>query len=231
MVSQTRSNASRRMNVLLDIDDTLFPSTEFSSLARRNALNAMISLGLEADYDSLQKRLEAIIKREGSNYQNHFDDLCKELGIKRPGRYIAAAVAAYHDTKTAIQPFPKAPLALMRLKQAGHKLYVATSGNSIKQWDKLIRLRLALYFDDVFVSEELGTEKGPTFYRKVLKVLGSDAGSCVMVGDREDTDIAPAKSVGIATIRVISGKYARAPTAADITISDIGELPSAIEKL
>jgi len=222
---------SEPRNILLDIDDTLFPSTEFSSLARRNALNAMISMGLDSDIETLHSRLEAIISKHGSNYQNHFDDLCNELGVRRPGRYIAAAVAAYHDTKTAIQPFPKAPLALMRLKQDGHRLYVATNGNSIKQWDKLIRLRLALFFDDVFVSEELGVQKGDAFYRKVLKALGSKPQGCVMVGDREDLDIIPAKSVGMKTVRLISGRYAKGSTVADCTIKDIGDLPTAIRKL
>jgi putative hydrolase of the HAD superfamily len=218
-------------NILLDIDDTLFPSSEFSSLARRNSLNAMISMGIGCGFDDLSSRLDAIIARKGSNYQNHFDDLCKGLGISRPGRYIAAAVAAYHDTKTAIQPFPKAPLTLMGLKQAGNRLYVATNGNAIKQWDKLIRLRLALYFDDVFVSEELGAEKSPEFYRKILGALRASPADCVMVGDREDADIAPAREVGIRTIRMLAGKYADKPSAADRTVRDIGELAAAIESL
>jgi putative hydrolase of the HAD superfamily len=218
-------------NILLDIDDTLFPSTEFSNLARRNALNAMISMGIDAGYEGLRSKLDRIISRKGSNYQSHFDDLCKELRLKRPGRYIASAIAAYHDTKTAIQPFPKAPLALMRLKQAGYSLFVATNGNSIKQWDKLIRLRLALYFDDVFVSEELGTEKGEQFYRKVLKSLHASPGECVMVGDREDADIIPAKSVGIRTVRLLAGKYSKGASVSDATIGDIGDLPGALESL
>ncbi len=226
-----KGRVSEPRNILLDIDDTLFPSTEFSSLARRNALNAMISMGLDSDFETMHSKLEAIISRHGSNYQNHFDDLCKELGVRRPGRYIAAAVAAYHDTKTAIQPFPKAPLTLMRLKQDGHKLYVATNGNSIKQWDKLIRLRLALFFDDVFVSEELGVQKGKVFYGKILKALGSKPHECVMVGDREDLDIVPAKEVGMKTVRFISGRYAKGATIADRTIKDIGDLAMAIRRL
>jgi putative hydrolase of the HAD superfamily len=228
-----RHASGHPFNILLDIDDTLFPSTEFSSMARRNALNAMISMGLGTDYAVLDAKLKAIIAARGSNYQNHFDDLCKELGVRRPGRYVAAAVAAYHDTKTGIQPFPKAPLALMGLKQAGHRLYVATNGSSIKQWDKLIRLRLALYFDDVFVSEELGAEKGEAFYRKILKTLDAKPEACVMVGDREDADILPAKAAGIRTVRLLAGKYAGAEgrTGADYAIKDIGELRDAIKAL
>ncbi len=227
--------------ILFDIDDTLFPSTEFAALARRNALNAMISMGLDADFESLDSRLREIIRRRGSNYSQHFDDLCGELGIKEPGRYIAAAVAAYHDTKTAIAPFPKVPMTLLRLKAGGYRLYVATQGNSIKQWDKLIRLRIALYFDGVFVSDELGVDKGPEFYRKITAALGAQPGDCAMVGDREDLDILPAKEVGIKTVLVArAGSGGTAPGArpaakhakkssADYSVRDVGELVAVLK--
>jgi hypothetical protein len=39
------------------------------------------------------------------------------MKIKEPGKYVAAAVAAYHDTKTAIAPFPKVPLTLLKLRE------------------------------------------------------------------------------------------------------------------
>jgi len=218
-------------NILFDIDDTLFPTTEFSSLARKNALNAMIGMGLDACYDDLNHRLNAIIHTKGSNYQKHFDVLCRELHMRNPARYVAAAIAAYHDTKTAIQPFPTVPLTLLKLRQSRHRLYVATNGNPTKQWDKLIRLRIGLYFEDVFVSEEVGSEKGPAFYRKVLKAIGAKPAECVMVGDREDVDIWPAKEIGMHTVRMLAGRHIAIPTRADASIRDISELPAVLHHL
>jgi putative hydrolase of the HAD superfamily len=217
------------MNVLFDIDDTLFHSSEFSTLARRNALNAMIGMGLDLDHETLNSRLSEIISRKGSNYGKHFDDLLDELKVSNKSKFIAAAVAAYHDTKTSIQPFPKVPMTLLRLKESGHKLYIATRGNSVKQWDKLIRLRIALYFDRVFVCEE--GDKDKAFYRSILETLNAKPSECVMVGDREDTDIAPASLAGIRTVRILSGKYSKSPSKADFTISDIGELPRILKTL
>ncbi|MCI0503860.1 TIGR02253 family HAD-type hydrolase [Candidatus Micrarchaeota archaeon] len=217
--------------LLFDIDDTLFPSGEFSALARKNALNAMIGMGLECDYGRASEMLLAIIEKKGPNYAGHFNDLCKQLGIAEPGRYIAAAVAAYHDTKTSIAPFPKVPPALLRLREGGYRLYIATQGISIKQWDKLIRLRIALYFEGVFVSEELKEDKGPAFYRKVLKSLDARPEDCMMVGDREDTDILPAKAVGMKAVRILYGKQAKRPTKADFAIKDISELVPILQSL
>lgn len=221
-------------HVIFDIDDTLFPSTDFSSRARENSINAMVMMGLDAEPASLLKDLEAIIREKGSNYERHFDDLCLMNGIKDPSRYVAAAIAAYHDTKTAIQPYPTVPLTLLRLRESGFRLHVATDGVATKQWDKLIRLKIALYFDNVFVSGEMGRSKSPLFFKKVLKTLHASPDRCVMVGDREDKDIVPAKSVGMKTVRVLCGKYSEVGdngSAADCLIEDIGLLPSVLRRM
>jgi len=215
--------------ILFDIDDTLFPSTEFADLARKNAVRAMIGMGIRKSEEELYSLLLKIIKKKGSNYPKHFDLLCKQLKIRRPARFIAAAVAAYHNTKTSIAPFPDAPRTLLQLREGGNRLFVASNGSAIKQWDKLIRLRLALYFEDVFVSGELGVEKGGSFYRKILKTLDAKPQDCIMVGDREDADIAPAKSIGILTIRVRSGKYASMESTADFQVDGISQIPALLQ--
>jgi FMN phosphatase YigB (HAD superfamily) len=52
-----------------------------------------------------------------------------------------------------------------------------------------------------------------------------------MVGDREDADILPPKSLGMATVRVLSGKYANVPSNADFVIKDVAELVTIAESL
>jgi FMN phosphatase YigB (HAD superfamily) len=54
-----------------------------------------------------------------------------------------------------------------------------------------------------------------------------------MVGDRLDTDIAPAKALGMATIRFRTGRYRRqkprSPAEApDVEVTDVPELEAAI---
>lgn len=192
-------------------------------------MNAMIGMGLDLDYERLSSMLSALISKKGSNYGKHFDDLLDELKVQDRSRYVAAAIAAYHDTKTSIQPFPKVPMTLLRLKGSGHRLFVATRGDPVKQWDKLIRLRIALYFDRVFVCEKGG--KDEKFYRSILRSLKARGQECMMVGDREETDIEPAASAGIRTVRILCGKYSSVPTSADFTISDIGDLPKILQDL
>jgi len=217
--------------ILFDIDDTLFPSSRFAELARRNAINAMISLGVQGKQDVLYRKLLGIIKKRGTNYNKHFDVLCKELKIKNPSRYVAAAVAAYHNTKMSISPYPEVKRALLSLRENGYTLYITTNGDAIKQWDKLIRLGVVLYFDDVFVSGELKVEKGKLFFKKVLKKLKMKPSECVVVGDREDKDIKPAKALGMKTIRMKKGKYSKIPSKADAVITDMSKILKVIKTL
>ncbi len=216
------------MEIFFDIDDTLFPSSEFSALARKNAINAIISMGLKNDYDSLYNKLLQIIEEKGSNYGMHFDDLLEDSD--NPPRYIAAAVAAYHDTKASIAPYPDVPLTLLELKKE-HGIHIATNGNSIKQWDKLIRLGISLYFDQVFISEDLGVQKSPDFFARALKTLGSKPERCIMVGDREDKDILPAKEAGLITIKVRKGRFRDDESCADYEIHEISEIPAIVKNL
>jgi len=221
-------------NLLFDIDDTLFPSSEFAALARRNAVRAMIRMGLHATEDELLEMLGKIIEEKGSNYPRHFDLLLKRIKgrkIESPARFVAAATGAYHDTKAAIQPYPDVPRTLLEMKELGYRLYVATNGISVKQWDKLIRLGIALYFDEVFVSEELGIKKGPAFFRYILKKIKAEPKECVMIGDREDMDILPAKAVGLYTIRIMRGKYSTGPSKADVVLPDFKGLISSVLNL
>jgi putative hydrolase of the HAD superfamily len=217
--------------IFFDVDNTLFPTAEFAELARRNAIRAMVEAGLDASEGELYKGLHRLIREKGSNYSNHFDILLKRMGVRRPARYVAAAVAAYHNTKSSIQPYPEVPKTLMELKKRGYRLYVATNGDAVKQWDKLIRMGIHLFFDDVFVSGEMGEEKSPSFFRRVLAQVKARPSECVMVGDRMDSDILPAQKLGIRTVRVMQGPYSREKGKADFRIRKFSELPAVVRKL
>lgn len=212
-----------------DIDDTLFPTSEFAELARKNAIRAMIEQGIDSNPDRLYAMLMKIFDKKGSNYPRAFNELCAQLKIKRPARFIAAAVASYHNTKSSILPYPEVPILLLKLREQGYKLYVATNGDAVKQWDKLIRMGIELYFDDVFVSEEVGKEKSKIFFDYVLKHINADAKQCIMVGDREDADIVPAKKAGLKTVRIRRGKYSKGKTSADFDIKDLRELEKIVK--
>jgi putative hydrolase of the HAD superfamily len=210
--------------ILFDIDNTLFPSTEFAELARRNAINAMIEAGLNADAEEAYVKLHKVIEKYGPNYSKHFNALLRELGAKPNPKIIAAGIVAYHQAKASIFPYPDVPKTIIHLRESGYKLCVASEGRALKQWDKLIRLGLHNIFHEVFVT----SKKSKKFYKSILKKLKLNPREVAMVGDNVEKDIKPARELGIITILVApEGKK----NAADYSVRRIGELPKIIERL
>lgn len=86
------------------------------------------------------------------------------------------------------------------------------------------------YFDSVTASAEEGVAKpNPEMFLRALKKSGGLAESSVMIGDRLDNDIAPAKSLGMKTVWIKQGfAVYSSPTCSeeqpDHTISNLMEL-------
>jgi len=194
--------------IFFDIDDTLYDSTTLTRMARLNSIRAMIDAGLaERDEDKLYSLLQKIIKKFGSNYPRHYDELLKELGIPWKPKIVAAGVVAYEHTKFGyLKPFPGVVPTLIELRQR-YRLGVISNGLAVKQWEKLINLGLHHFFDVVVTSEEVGYEKPETeIFEVAVRKLGFSGEECVMVGDRIDTDILGGKASGMKTVWVKRGK-------------------------
>lgn len=74
---------------------------------------------------------------------------------------------------------------------------------------------------------------GPRPLTVVAEALGIAPAECFMVGDRLDTDIAPAKALGMTTVRFRTGRYRhqkpRSPAETpDLEVTDVQELEAAI---
>ncbi len=90
------------------------------------------------------------------------------------------------------------------------------------------------YFTTTDVSEDIGRSKpDPDFFRYILQKLGVKTYEAIMIGDRLDNDIIPAKKLGMMTILVKVGAYAilepRNPDEiADGVVRAVSELPGAV---
>jgi len=195
--------------IFFDIDDTLYSTSLFASRARHNSIRAMISLGLNLPEKILSKELEEVIKEFSSNYEHHFDKLLLRIpkrsyeGIN-PSVLVAGAVIAYHETKSReLAPFPDVPFVLKALSKTDLIRGVITDGLSIKQVEKLIRLKLYSFFTPgaIFISDEIGISKpNIKLYQYVCNELNLLPQEVMYVGDDPVNDIDPAKTVGMITV-------------------------------
>lgn len=223
--------------VFFDLDDTLVDTTKLVKIARKNAIENMIRHGLPADFNTAYNELLELINEYGSNFPHHFDYLLRRLDLEYNPKLVAAGVIAYHNTKFAhLREIRHARKALLKLKEMGLRLGIITDGNPIKQWEKIIRLDLDDFFENVVISDFEGVKKPhPKIYQKALKIFKVNAEETIMVGDRLYSDIYGAKRVGMHTVWFRYGKYANKEIEyqkyADYEIKDILELPDIVEVL
>ncbi|MHA1264850.1 MAG: TIGR02253 family HAD-type hydrolase [Candidatus Helarchaeota archaeon] len=198
--------------IIFDLDDTLYNSTELSAHARRSAIRAMIDLGLPASFDEAYQILSEVVEEYGSNYNYHFDQMLKRLNVE-PSRmkiFISAGMIAYHDVKfTNIRPFKDVVPAFIELKKLEIKICLLTDGEALKQYEKILRLRLHDFLDEIIISEEVGIRKpNPKLFQLPLERFNIQPNEAIYVGDNYERDIIPCMRLGIRTALIHrGGKY------------------------
>ena len=192
--------------VFFDIDDTLYDTSGFAKLARKAALQAMIDAGLPLSQQEAYLFLREIIKEKGSNYDKHFNILTKRVMGEEKPLLIALGMITYHNVKFALlRLFPDTMSTLIYLKKRDYQMGVISNGLTIKQWEKLIRLGLHHFFDEVVTSQEARSEKPDSeIFQLALERMGCKAEESVMVGNKFSEDILGATKSGMSAILVNS---------------------------
>lgn len=203
--------------IFLDVDDTLYSTTEFAARARRNAVKAMIRAGLRMEEEACLHELEEVVAEFSSNYEHHFDKLLlrlprEMLGGISPMILVAAGMIGYHDTKFHdLSPYEDAIEVLRILGDRGLTLGVITAGIGIKQAEKVVRLGLhkLLRPEAIFITDTIGISKSnPKLFVRACSVIKAQPAHSMYVGDNPATDIDAPHELGIVTVQSRrSGKH------------------------
>lgn len=196
--------------VTVDLDDTLYPQSDFLDGAWR----AVAARGADLGVDPV-RFLAALrgVAAEGSDRGRIVDRALALVGAAdRPVAPLVAVFAAH--TPERLEPFPGVVEALARLR-AAVPVAVVTDGAPAGQRAKLRALGLAEAVDAVVVSDELGgraaRKPDPRPFRAALAALGADPATTVHVGDRPGKDMLGATGAGMRAVRVRTGEYADLP--------------------
>ena len=154
-------------------------------------------------------------------------------------------LAAFKQVREALQEMAREwsaslvrPGAAEAVAALASRYRLTLAGNQRARVKELLRKEgLLESFAFQLVSEELGVAKpDPLFFQMILDSVRVEPREAVMVGDRLDYDVYPAKLLGMKTVRVLVGPYVlQEPQTPfhkpDITIGTIAELPEAVERL
>jgi HAD superfamily hydrolase (TIGR01509 family) len=118
---------------------------------------------------------------------------------------------------------------LLRMLSTSYKIGVIAN-QSVSSTDRLSKWGLMPWISICLCSFELGLEKpDPAIFELALERVRCSASQAVMIGDRIDNDIRPARLLGWKTIRIAQG-FARFQSPrdgldeADLTLANLKEL-------
>ena len=193
--------------LLFDLDHTLldFDTAEDVALTQLLKEEGVADIQSYKDYyvpmnKSLWKDLEEkkITKQELVN--TRFSKMFSHFGIEKDGVYLAERYQFYLAQQG--QVFSGAMELLDSLIDRGYELYAATNGITTIQTGRMAQSGLAPYFNQVFISEQLQTQKPDAlFYEKIgQQIDGYSKEKTLMIGDSLTADIQGGNNAGIDTI-------------------------------
>lgn len=224
--------------LFLDLDDTIFDFKKAERLALEKTFRF---LGLEPTeavmtrYSQINKaHWERLERKELTREEvlvGRFGQLFQEAGLKADAEYCART---YENNLSVGHYFlPGAPEALEALHRK-YKLYLASNGTAKVQAGRLASANISHYFQEVFVSQEIGANKPDLAYfeRCFARIPGFDPKRAMMVGDSLTSDILGGIQAGMATCWVNpEGKPCRADIRPDYEICALHQLETLLEAI
>ena len=191
--------------LFLDLDDTIL---DFQKAERLALAKTLESFGLPptdtvlARYHEINREhWERLERKELTRQQvlvGRFAALFAEMGLSAQAEQVARA---YEENLSQGHYFlPGAEEALQSLRKK-YKLYLASNGTARVQAGRLKSAGIIPYFQEIFVSEEMGYNKpDPAYFDACFaRIPGFRKDRAMMVGDSLTSDILGGIQAGIAT--------------------------------
>ena len=225
--------------LFLDLDDTILDFKKAESIAIRRTMSAF---GLEPT-DALAARYSEVNERHWKALER--GEMTRQQVLQ--GRFVmffgeqgiavdAAAVAKTYETFLSQGHWflPGAEETVKKKLYGRYKLYLASNGTAVVQQGRMTSADLYPYFEESFVSQELGHNKPSKEYFEAAfaRIPGFEPEECLMVGDSLTSDILGGKNAGLRTVWV-NPHHKTAPEhlKPDYEIERLADLPALLEEL
>ena len=225
--------------LFLDLDDTILDFQKAEHIAIRKAIR---EAGVEptdeicARYSVINKECWERLERGEWDREtvvvNRFGLLFEELGVT----VNAEAVARNYERLLGIGHYflPGAEETVKKVLFGKYRLFLASNGTASVQHGRLTSADLYPYFEQAFVSQEIGHNKPSKAYfdECFARIPGFEKEKCLMVGDSLTSDILGGINAGIKTVWVNpKGMTAPEHIRPDYEIKALAELPELLKQL
>lgn len=202
--------------VLFDLDGTL-TDYEAGSMAGLQAALKVLNAAqkFKIDWETFLLAYKSVIEAESGwssqrgfkvpaheNRMRRFRILLDSLGLP-PASHLSEMAEAYgmgRSSGTSI--FPDVHQVLTTLKPK-YKLGILSEGSSKTQLTQIDLLKIREYFSAIVISDQTPWHKpDELLYRFAAMKMESEPEEIIMIGDRLDWDIKPAREIGMKTVFV-----------------------------
>lgn len=224
--------------LFIDLDDTILDFQKAEAAALNKTLR---SFALEPTpsvcrrYHEINKAYwEALERKEVTREQvlvGRFQTLFAEMNAACD----PAAVAECYKTNLGTGHYflPGAEAAIKALSRK-YRLFLASNGTTSVQKGRIASAGIAKYFEDIFISQEIGINKPDKAYfdRCFAKIPGFDRSKTMIVGDSLTSDMLGGQNAGITACWVNpSHKQGRGDIRVDYEIEALSQLEELLEGL
>ncbi|HEX2647023.1 MAG TPA: HAD family hydrolase [Candidatus Dormibacteraeota bacterium] len=137
-----------------------------------------------------------------------------------------------HDN---FQPLPGALELLQAIRSMGLRSVIASNTywrDAGSYWDDFRKLGMAEYIADIVTSVDAGHLKPhPAVFEMAMRRAGVTAERCVVIGNREENDITPARALGMRTILVHPDDPVPTQSRANAVAPDLWKCVSALRNM
>ena len=223
--------------LLLDLDDTIL---DFHKAERIALSKTFRDFGLEPREEVLElyhkinkwhwEQLELGVMTRDQVLVGRFDRLFQELGMEVDA---AACMKQYeHNLSIGHYFLPGAEEAVKKLHEK-YRLFLVSNGTATVQHGRLTSAGLYPYFEQVFISQNIGYNKPDKAYfdRCFERIPGFAPEKALMVGDSLTSDIKGGINAGLKTVWVNPAHKPCGDIRSDYEIEGLSQLEALLEEL
>jgi putative hydrolase of the HAD superfamily len=217
--------------LILDLDDTLYDESTYVTSGLQAVARHMAGQ-YAVNEDELFALMQADIAKNGRG--TALNAALRSIGVADSEHVVSQLLAVYREHQPSIELYDDAKNLLQGLRSTmpSLRLGLITDGLPVMQRQKVNALCLDQIFDFIcYCWEHSAPKPSVKGFERLLSELNVLPGQCVMIGDRVDHDLTPAKSLGMHTVRITRGRYTSQSSSKGVVDLSLPSLEGVLEYL
>jgi FMN phosphatase YigB (HAD superfamily) len=226
--------------IFFDLGQTLIDEWDYISYFDQKFLELLNGFGARIDQRNYQAVRDSIIRDRKIGHGSVRElviEVCKLLSPPGYEKVIASRLEPHirQGRRELFKFFDDAEPALMALSKYCEMGIIANQSQDVAEL--IQKAGFDKFFKVQTISSTVKLKKpDPKIFELALRHAGQSAEDCLMIGDRLDTDICPANTIGMTTIRTTNSLFAlqipkRACEHPTYTVAHLSEIPQLLENV